>query len=469
MPPVIRLTPVKSSQNVVATFEVTFQGFPAPGGMEISFFEVDTNDSLMNQTRKQLIGKVLGEFAILMDQKPKPPLLGLVPRQPATTSSGAKRISFVFPQPMPAVPIEFIFDLPTDAADRFEGDFWEIQAVGDDPAKTESYTIPIARVIRALPSRPGLATYPWSAGNQVQLYHDASSVAGGGAGAFSDLDKAIDDAQHFIFVADWSFHAHMRLSQTLGTAVSDTVGAKLIRKARDNDKILIAIHTWDHTNAGAPDGQNDFGDTHLENITQLLFKAPRPKNLRWRASSRTGVGFSHHQKFVVLDTPAKDGRRTIKVFFGGLDLTKGRFDWGDHLILAGDPGGGGFTSTVAYTRIGPHVFNDWYNAEFFPDDDSENGGNLKNTDQTLPRQPWHDIHAQLTGPAAWDVVREFVGRWNLDPSSVDAMGDDSDDDIQMILDRFLELFNKKVNGKETRLFVQQWEHGSGPWVAQVYR
>jgi phospholipase D1/2 len=153
-----------------------------------------------------------------------------------------------------------------------------------------------------------------------------------------------------------------------------------------------------------------------------------------------------------------------------LDLTKGRLDWGDHHLFPSDkPNGTGFTDSISYTRAGPHVFDDYYSAEFFPDDDSENGGNLKNLDITLPRQPWHDIHAQLTGATAWDVIREFVGRWNLDPSSSDAMGDDSNADIKLILDKFLDLFNHKVDGQETRLFLQQWEHGSGPWNAQVYR
>jgi phospholipase D1/2 len=68
----------------------------------------------------------------------------------------------------------------------------------------------------------------------------------------------------------------------------------------------------------------------------------------------------------------------------------------------------------------------------------------------------------IQGPAAWDFVREFVGRWNVDPSWVDAMGDDGGKDIEVVLALFKTLFDKTK-------FVQQWEPHGGPWDAQVCR
>ena len=28
-----------------------------------------------------------------------------------------------------------------------------------------------------------------------------------------------------------------------------------------------------------------------------------------------------------------------------------------------------------------------------------------------PREPWHDIHCRMEGPAAWDVLLNFEQRW----------------------------------------------------------
>ena len=28
-----------------------------------------------------------------------------------------------------------------------------------------------------------------------------------------------------------------------------------------------------------------------------------------------------------------------------------------------------------------------------------------------PRQPWHDIHCQVQGPAVWDLLTNYVQRW----------------------------------------------------------
>lgn len=33
------------------------------------------------------------------------------------------------------------------------------------------------------------------------------------------------------------------------------------------------------------------------------------------------------------------------------------------------------------------------------------------TDFPAPREPWHDIHARVEGPVAWDVALNFVERW----------------------------------------------------------
>jgi phospholipase D1/2 len=318
-----------------------------------------------------------------------------------------------------------------------------------------------------------IATYdPTKRGNDIKLYNDASENQEGTSGAFADIHDAIQKAKHFIFIADWSFHPYMHLKRDSPPREKSTLGALLIQQACANPEMVIAIHTWDHTNWFMPDWQNDDGDEVLDILTKKLWgadvlkgkcdqkeiKRKRPDNLLWRASSRASkfcIGWSHHQKFVVLDSPGPKNRRIIKVFFGGLDLTEGRFDWSGHHILPSDPESKHFLEQD--TRERPHEgfyqYDDWRNPEF------------KN-DHQLVRQPWHDIHAQLVGPAAWDFVREFVGRWMEDPAPLQkckgAQGDYNSESIEKVIKTFLALFDSKK-------FVQQWEPHKGMWAAQVHR
>jgi phosphatidylserine/phosphatidylglycerophosphate/cardiolipin synthase-like enzyme len=134
-----------------------------------------------------------------------------------------------------------------------------------------------------------------------------------------------------------------------------------------------------------------------------------PANLYWRKTSRAGmmgsITKSHHQKMLVMDCEEDDGRRGIRVFLGGLDLTKGRFDYSEHPVAPAPGSTTGDKTTWTYAQRwkvdGWHdkdPVDEWYNAE-------------TDGDRTLPRQPWHDVHAKLDGPAAWNYLREFVGRW----------------------------------------------------------
>ncbi|MDG6914817.1 MAG: hypothetical protein JRN58_06495 [Nitrososphaerota archaeon] len=343
------------------------------------------------------------------------------------------------------------------------------------------------------------ATYDWYSGNRVAFYSNGSEDPKGAAGAFADIKKAIEGAQHFVLIADWSFQPYMKLAHDKDKpTVEDTVGALLIKQAKKNKDMVIAIHTWDHVAGAAPDPDNDFADLQLRDIARALDNnnpaTESPENLLWRASGRTGIGYSHHQKMVVLDCESEEkGRREIKVFFGGLDLTKGRFDWWAHPIMPPPQQGGekpkestaldaesaGFVTRIPATGYGYTRFNtggmakhlgfsvmsessydDWYNAE-------------TKDNKALPRQPWHDIHAQITGATAWDMVREFVGRWNVDPASPAARGDHDEAAIRKVLDKFVLLLTKKKDGDDaTHLFVQQWEKPKakeGGFIGQVLR
>lgn len=179
-----------------------------------------------------------------------------------------------------------------------------------------------------------------------------------------------------------------------------------------------------------------------------------PTNLFWRKVSRSGLikgtTNSHHQKMLIVDYEENDGRRGIRAFLGGLDLTEGRLDHSGHPVAPHpDPKKGahgkGDESTWAYAQewgVKKGSTDEWYNAE-------------TDGDRTLPRQPWHDVHAKLEGPSAWDYLREFVGRW------LTASGGEADDDA--IWKAYRGLLKR-------RLFWSSEEPlPDGPWTVQVCR
>lgn len=307
------------------------------------------------------------------------------------------------------------FAIENESADKTEGDSWEIvvKAKVQSRGKTFEFSSPprpVARLRRSL-AHNAVATYPPRIGNRFHLYNDGCKTQDGGEGAFADIVNAIGDAQGFVFVADWSFHPLFRPSRVGPAETADpanSIGALLLERAKSD--VTVAIHTWDHTGAGAKDVQNDCG----EEVFEAIFRATGgdgelPPSLHWMMSSRGGasspsdyVTTSHHQKMVVCDYYDKTHKRHgIRVFLGGLDLTEGRLDHPGHPVGPPPQGGRGDAETWTYAQqwsAGKWSTDEWYNAE--------TGG-----DRSLPRQPWHDVHARLEGPAAWDYLREFVGRW----------------------------------------------------------
>lgn len=73
-------------------------------------------------------------------------------------------------------------------------------------------------------------------------------------------------------------------------------------------------------------------------------------------------------------------------FIGGLDLCDGRYDTPRHSLFG----------TLGSTH---HV--DFHQPNFRGSSIQKGG----------PRQPWHDVHCRLEGPAAYDVLTNFVQRW----------------------------------------------------------
>ncbi|CAN1754288.1 Phospholipase D beta 1 [Linum perenne] len=99
-----------------------------------------------------------------------------------------------------------------------------------------------------------------------------------------------------------------------------------------------------------------------------------------------GTIYTHHQKTVIADADAGRNRRKIVAFVGGLDLCNGRYDTQEHSLFR--------TSQTVHK-------DDFHNPTF----SVPNAGGC-------PREPWHDLHSKIEGPAAYDVLTNFEERWS---------------------------------------------------------
>eukprot|EP01018_Ginkgo_biloba_P008008 Gb_19032 [translate_table: standard] len=98
-----------------------------------------------------------------------------------------------------------------------------------------------------------------------------------------------------------------------------------------------------------------------------------------------GTLYTHHQKIVLVDSQAAGNDRRLTAFIGGLDICDGRYDTPKHSL---------FRSLQTVHK------DDYHNPTFTATIDA--GG---------PREPWHDLHCKIEGPAAYDVLTNFEQRW----------------------------------------------------------
>ncbi|KAG9144442.1 hypothetical protein Leryth_014488 [Lithospermum erythrorhizon] len=96
---------------------------------------------------------------------------------------------------------------------------------------------------------------------------------------------------------------------------------------------------------------------------------------------------------VIVDSQAPGNNRKISAFIGGLDLCDGRYDTPEHRLF----------------RDLKTVFEeDFHNPTFGV---SAYLVLFSLAGVKCPRQPWHDLHCRIEGPAAYDVLTNFEQRW----------------------------------------------------------
>ena len=450
--PVIQMRPVRPLQGTIATFEVWVMGVRSRDEVSIDLYETKFEGDNAKDERK--LGTMVCyanpmkeyRFALI-------PKTGGVHGNVSMDDSKKPRIAIQLVQENGGN--TFYFDVPWDPIDGKQRESWFFRIRMTKPKAAQSPKFPVGVIPWMLPV-PTKASYDWHAHNVVHFYHGGSEGPPGASGSLSDIADAISKAKSFVFVADWSFHPYFRIDRSASGA-QGTAGRQLVDAAKKD--VVVAIHAWKHASQVADEQNNRMG-ARLEEIAG----GKLPKSLHWRCSERTGQRWSHHQKMVICDVDGPDGKREVKCFFGGVDLTRGRFDWPDHIISPTDAMAADFMKVVKRAkRLNdnkhfPSGYHDWYNGEFQNSDKEESGGSGK---LDMPREPWHDIHGYIIGPAAWDMMREFVGRWNNDPKGgadgtlFDEEGAWVSNDVGAINQRFTELFDIVKGDAKGNKFVQQ--------------
>ncbi|KAL4193027.1 hypothetical protein AMTRI_Chr06g174810 [Amborella trichopoda] len=252
------------------------------------------------------------------------------------------------------------------------------------------------------------ASFPQRSGCGVRLYQDAHlsssfAVTGRHWRLWEDVYRAIDGAKHLVYIAGWSLNTKTVLVRDLETDVPGargvSVGELLKRKA--DEGVAVRVMLWDDETSLRGIKNSGVMRTHDEDAFAYFKHSKVVCRLCPRVHAKAPAVFAHHQKTIVAD----DAGRALVSFVGGVDLCDGRYDTEAHSLFRG------LNDTGSYAR-------DFYQTNI-ADASLHRGG---------PREPWHDAHARITGPAAWDVLSNFEQRWRkqCDPSllvSIEALRD----------------------------------------------
>ncbi|WVZ62645.1 hypothetical protein U9M48_012365 [Paspalum notatum var. saurae] len=214
------------------------------------------------------------------------------------------------------------------------------------------------------------AYFPLRKGGRVTLYQDAHvpdnfqpqiEIDGGKTyeqnKCWEDICHAIIEAHHLIYIVGWSLYHPVKLVRESTKPIPNgnplTIGELLKRKVQEGVRVIVLL--WDD----------------------------KTSHDKFLLKTVVGTLFTHHQKCVIVDTQATGNNRKITAFIGGLDLCDGRYDTPEHRLF----------------KDLDTIFKDDLHNPTFP------------VNKYGPRQPWHDLHCKIEGPAAYDVLTNFEQRW----------------------------------------------------------
>lgn len=197
--------------------------------------------------------------------------------------------------------------------------------------------------------------FPLRKGGQVTLYQDAhvphnnlpSTELDGDmcyvhGTCWIDIFDAIKNAQRLVYITGWSVWHKVRLVRETEKAPEYTLGDLLKTKSKEGVKVLLLV--WDdptsrnimgYTTDGLMATHDEETRRFFKNSSVQVMLCPRMagKKLSWAKKQEVGTIYTHHQKTVIVDADAGNGRRKIVSFVGGLDLCNGRYDNPKHPLF----------------------------------------------------------------------------------------------------------------------------------------
>ncbi|XP_061337154.1 phospholipase D delta-like [Gastrolobium bilobum] len=252
--------------------------------------------------------------------------------------------------------------------------------------------------------------FPLRKGGAVTLYQDAhvpdddklpEILLDGGkvfqhGKCWEEICHAILEAHHLIYIIGWSLYHPIKLirepTKPLPSGGELSLGELLKYKSQEGVRVVMLI--WDDKTShdkfllkteGVMQTHDEETKKYFKHSTVHCVLAPRYASNKLSIFKQQVVGtlFTHHQKCVLVDTQASGNNRKITAFIGGLDLCDGRYDTPDHRL---------------FDDLDTVFKNDFHNPTF----PSNSHG---------PREPWHDLHCKVEGPAAYDILTNFEQRW----------------------------------------------------------
>ncbi|CAN1315248.1 Phospholipase D delta [Linum perenne] len=209
---------------------------------------------------------------------------------------------------------------------------------------------------------------------------------------WEEISEAILEAHHLVYVVGWSVFHKVKLvrepSKPLPNGGNLILGDLLKYKSQEGVRVLMLV--WDDKTSHNKFFIKTEGvmQTHDEETRKFFKHSSVNCVLSPRYASSVmlqvvGTLFTHHQKCVIVDTQASGNNRKITAFLGGLDLCDGRYDTPEHRLY----------------RDVDTVFDGDFHNPTLP------------VGAKGPREPWHDLHCKIEGPAAYDVLTNFEQRW----------------------------------------------------------
>ncbi|GMH21692.1 hypothetical protein Nepgr_023534 [Nepenthes gracilis] len=300
--------------------------------------------------------------------------------------------------------------------------------------------------------------FPLRKGGTITLYQDAHVPDGClpnqrldqgmsyvNGKCWQDIFDAIRQARKLIYITGWSVWHNVRLVRDGGPALDWTLGELLRSKSQEGVRVLLLV--WDDPTSRSILGYKIDGIMHThDEETRRFFKhssvqvllCPRIAGKRhsWVRQREVEIIYTHHQKSVIVDADAGNNLRKIIAFVGGLDLCDGRYDTPRHPL---------------FKTLGTVHKDDYHNPSF--------------TGSTLdcPREPWHDLHCKIDGPAAYDVLTNFQERWlkAAKPHGIKKLKSTYDDSLLRI-ERISDII-----GISDAPYLN--ENDPGAWHVQVFR